>query len=149
MSDMLTRKEYHIICVGNRYVPADSAGPRVYDVLTSLPLPDNTLVIDGGLLGLNLLKFVEGAREVIFVDTLKGFGPPEGLIIINDPLSNMDCSPVYGHGEGLLYMLRMLPALFPSTIPRVTLLGAEGYANDKTIHAIASHCLAIINNAVP
>ena len=44
-----------IICVGNRLVAADAAGPQVHDRLAGRPLPPGVELVDGGLQGLDLL----------------------------------------------------------------------------------------------
>ncbi len=63
-----------IICIGNRFVEEDSAGYQVFQELSLKPLPEDVELIDGGLAGLDLLRFIEGAEEVVFVDSISGFG---------------------------------------------------------------------------
>jgi len=72
-----------IICIGNRLMVDDSAGLMVYDQLKQRCLPDTIEVIEGGLMGLNLLPFLERGGRVVFVDNVRGFTRPGSLIVLN------------------------------------------------------------------
>ena len=82
-----------IICIGNRYVPADAAGFRVHRRLTGLTLPPDVELIDGGLAGLNLLRLLEHVDRVVFVDSTDA---PE----TTDPIIVLDCDQVASLAEG-------------------------------------------------
>ena len=78
--DHITMKR--IICIGNCYTPDDAAGPKVYDRLLQCALPNDIEVIDGGLAGLNLLRFIDNAERVVFVDNVSGFGQPNEIVVL-------------------------------------------------------------------
>lgn len=143
-------KTKRIICVGNRYVSEDAAGPKVYERLLQGVLPLDVEVIDGGLAGLNLLRFVEGAERVVFVDSISGFIRPnenkenENEIVV---LEAADVASVagnrYEHSAGLAYLLRVLPDVCEGIIPHILLVGIEGQLDEKVIDEVAALALKI------
>ena len=109
-----------IICIGNPLHPADRAGHLVLAELADRRLPPGTTVTDGGLAGLNLLPLVEGARRVVFVDSLLEDGGPVQVLVPGDPRLQADVT--YGHGAGLGYLLRLLPAVIEGPVPEICIV---------------------------
>jgi hydrogenase maturation protease len=132
-----------IICVGNRYVSEDAAGPKVYDRLARRALPHDVEVIDGGLAGLNLIRFIEGSERVVFVDTIAGFGRPGEVMVLDATEIAADLSVKYDHSGGLAYLLRVLSEVHEGAVPDVWLVGIEGGPTDKAIAAAADICLKV------
>ncbi len=114
-----------IVCIGNRYVKSDDLGPRVYDSLARRGVPEDVLLVDGGLMGLDLLRFTEGRRRVIFVDALHGFAPPGCPVLLDRSTALEERPAVFGHDGGLAYLLRMLPAICGKDLPDIAVVGAE------------------------
>lgn len=137
-----------IICVGNRYVPGDDTGLKVYDYLSRSTLPIDVHVIEGGLLGLGLLPFIEDAERVIFVDSVSGFGYQGQIVILDRVTAAKTTNTYYGHSAGLTYLLRVLPTVCDGKIPEISLVGAEGTADEYTIKVMASTCLRIAENGL-
>jgi hydrogenase maturation protease len=139
-----------IICVGNPFLPADSLGPRVYTVLAESELPEGVELIEGGLSGLDLLRFV-GDDTLIFVDSLQGFGRPGELIILHqtelaDSLPDNPASLRYDHTAGLAYLLRVIPILYPHSQP-FWLVGLETKGQPPEaaeIERVAGACLRLL-----
>ncbi len=132
-----------IICIGNRFVESDDLGPRVHDYLARQDMPEGVSLIDGGLLGLDLLRFLEGARRVVFVDALRGFAP-QGRPVVLDHMSALEAQPArYGHDGGLACLLRMLPAAFGSDLPQIALVGAEPPVGPDVVEQLADMALSI------
>lgn len=135
-----------IICLGNRLVPGDDIGCRVYDHLASMPLPGDIVLIDGGLCGLDLLSLMENKRRVVFADAVTGMAADEAIIVLNRT-EVAACASHYGHGAGLPYLLHLLPQVCAGPMPEVVLVGAEScreaVADDTTIHAIGARCLEL------
>ena len=135
-----------IICLGNRYLPGDDTGPRVFDRLSEMPLPDGVRVTDGGLAGLNLLSLFEGERRVVLVDALAGFGTEGDVaVLMREEVADQasQASPRYGHAGNLAYLLAMLPEVCEGVVPEVVLVGTEGAADAFTIGRIADRALAL------
>ena len=125
-----------IICVGNRYRSDDSAGPMVYDQLISDGLPEDIEVIDGGLAGLNLLRFIHGADRVVFIDAVNGFKPSGGVIVLDAKDASQHTDAIFGHNAGLSYCLRVLPEIHDGKLPEIFVVGIEGApSSDKILKA--------------
>jgi hydrogenase maturation protease len=132
-----------IICLGNRYLPGDDTGPRVFDHLSATPLPDGVRITDGGLAGLNLLSLFEGERRVVLIDALAGFAP-KGDVAVVGRQEAVDGGPHrHGHAGGLAYLLAVLPEVCEGEVPEVLLVGTEGTADESTIRKIAERALAL------
>jgi len=131
---MNTKKR--IICVGNRYKPEDSAGPLVYEQFVNDELPGNIELIDGGLAGLNLLRFMHGADRVVFIDAVNGFKPSGGVIVLDAKDASRYADTVFGHSAGLSYFLRVLPEVHDGNLPEIFVVGIEGTPDsDKILEA--------------
>lgn len=132
-----------IICVGNRHVPGDDFGPRVYDCLAAQAVPAAVDVVDGGLGGLDLLRFLEDGRRVVFVDAVAGFAAPGGLVLLGGAEVARQCTGGFDHAAGLPYLLRVMPAVLDSPPPAVNVIGHEGAASARTVRAAAQLALRL------
>ncbi|MDP2810962.1 MAG: hydrogenase maturation protease [Rhodocyclaceae bacterium] len=131
-----------IICLGNRFVAGDDIGCRVYDRLASASTTQGVDVIDGGLCGLDLLRLMEGRRRVVFADAVAGLAAEGGIAVLDhDEVAAYAVN--YGHGAGLPYLLHMLPRACPPPWPEIALVGADGAADEATVHALAARCVEI------
>ncbi len=138
-----------IICIGNRYLLEDSSGPAVFTALQGCQLPAGVELIDGGLGGLDLLRFIEGTEQVVFVDGLSGFADPasSGQASVHLLAPNQVTDPAvvgYDHSAGLAYLLRVLPYVCEGPLPEVSLVGIEGKPDQAAIHAAADLVLQIV-----
>ncbi len=132
-----------IICIGNRYDTRDEAGPKVYDRLAQNGLPHDVEVIDGGLAGLDLLRFVDGSERVVFVDAVSGFSHRAGVVVVDvDEVMEQTSAP-YDHAAGLPYLLRVLPEVCQGTTPEIFLVGLEGPPGEEAVLAAAELSLAL------
>lgn len=138
-----------IICIGNRYAAQDAAGPRVYERLLQSTLPPDVEVIDGGLAGLNLLRFVEGAEQVVFVDQVSGFGHNKDASSEIVVLGAADVAALtetqYKHSAGLAYLLHILPEVCEGTVPHILVVGIEGQLDEGIIDQAASLAMQILS----
>ncbi|MFC1975804.1 hydrogenase maturation protease [Chloroflexota bacterium] len=140
-----------IICIGNPYIPEDTAGPKVYKRLLQYTLPNDVEIIDGGLAGLDLLRFVEGAERVVFVDRVSGFGQPNsGKQDANCEIVVLDAANIasvaanrYDHAAGLAYLLHVLPEVCENPVPPTVLVGIEGHPDKRVIDKAAALALEI------
>ncbi|MBI2394574.1 MAG: hydrogenase maturation protease [Deltaproteobacteria bacterium] len=137
----MTRPEpARIVCIGNRFVEADALGPRVFDRLSAQALPRGVAVIDGGTRGPDLLSECDGARRIVFVDALRGFGPPGEVVRLSEV--DADLGPT-DHGAGLPWLLRALPLAFDPA-PDACVVGADGAPDDALCARVAAAALAAI-----
>lgn len=136
-------KKSRIICVGSRLVESDAIGPHVYDFLARRSLPENVSLMDGGLAGLDLLRYVEGMDCVVFVDSLVGFAPPGCPVVLNRSAAIEEMPAGYAHDGGLTWLLRMLPAVCESDLPEVAIVGAEWPVTPEVAEQLAETALNI------
>ncbi len=123
-----------IICIGNRYLDSDAAGPKVFDALASIALPENVEIVDGGTAGLNLLGMVDGSERVVFVDAIAGFLPQRGVTV----LAARDIPPpatTYDHAAGLPYLLHIVPTACDRAPASMFVVGIEGVPDDDAVEA--------------
>jgi hydrogenase maturation protease len=104
----------------------------VYDRLKQLSLPPDVDVVDGGLLGLNLLSFMKGAEQVVLIDAVHGFGRAGQVIVLQIEEVLTVADDLSDHAGGLGYLLRALPHVLGS-IPELVLLGIEGEYSEESI----------------
>ena len=139
------RAPVRIVCVGNAYRPGDDLGPRVHAELSRTALPEAIELIDGGLGGLGLLRDLEGASALVFVDAVAGFGRPGEPVELSGRQALALLDPRDGHGGGLAFLLHLLverPEVCASHAPSWVLVGLEGPADEPAITAVARHALA-------
>jgi hydrogenase maturation protease len=140
-----------IICIGNRFVQEDIAGLAVLAELEKRqPLPPQIDLIEGGLAGLNLLPLLEQGGRVVFVDSVKGFGQPGEIILLDcrDGLPTDDAGH-FDHGAGLAYLLAVLPRVFDGELPEeIVLVGLEGQCTEKSIKRAARLSLDIATHGL-
>ncbi|MBU0756089.1 MAG: hydrogenase maturation protease [Planctomycetes bacterium] len=126
-----------IICIGNRYQSTDRAGPLVLDKLRELEPPPQVELIEGGLAGIDLLRFFEGVRRVVLVDGVSGFSDEPGVVILgrDDLLETRE--ETYGHSGGLAFLLGVLPQVCKGHLPEISLVGIEGNLSPGVIDEAA------------
>lgn len=125
-----------LVCLGNRLIAADQAGPAVYDALAALDLGPGVELLDGGTAGLRLLALFDGVDEVIVVDGVEGFGAP-GEVVELPGEAIAALAGDLGHAVGLPEVLRLLP-LVCDPPPRVRLVGIESPADPAAVAAAAA-----------
>ncbi len=120
-----------IICIGNRYLSEDAAGPRVFDYLAGLAMPGDVELIDGGIAGLNLLGLVDGAERVVFVDAVSGIAD-RGVVVL--PAAEVPApSTIFDHAAGVQYLISIIPHVCESAPDDLYLVGIEGEADRAMI----------------
>lgn len=137
-----------ILCVGNRFVREDDFGPRVYDALAGIDRPANVEIVDGGLAGIDLLRFLEDGRPIVFVDAVSGFAPAGEITVIDGDDVARQATGAFGHQAGLPFLLRLLPAVVDNPPPRIRLVGCEGAASDGAVLRAARLSLRLAREPV-
>ena len=75
MSDLLATPKITVLGVGNVLLTDEGFGVRVAEALdAAYDFPDDVQVLDGGVLGMELLRFVEGTEKLLILDALKEGG---------------------------------------------------------------------------
>ncbi len=74
-------KKIAIVCVGNRLMLDDGAGPAIYDDLSENYLfPDNVVLVDAGCMTMDLIPLVRDYDYIIAVDAVDGTGENPGTV---------------------------------------------------------------------
>ncbi len=134
-----------IICIGNRYIDEDSAGPRVYDILNGgKNRPFDVEIIDGGLGGINLIPFFESCKRVILVDQLKNDGQPDEIVVMDASDVAATADRHFGHAAGAGYLLRMLPQACEEDLPEISIVGISGNPDESMIRRAAELTLKML-----
>ena len=115
-----------IICVGSRLYPEDSAGPLVHDRLLAGGLPADVALVDGGLGGLDLLRYVDDCERVVFVDALDEPGTRAGVYLLDPQDLARQADEAYDHAAGLAFLLRMIPIALDGAVPELHVIGVQG-----------------------
>jgi hydrogenase maturation protease len=138
-----------IIGVGNRLVAGDAAGPAVCDRLLAGALPPGVEVLDGGLAGLDLLRWIEGCERVVFIDGVCGFAAPGEVVVLERAQAAAAAPGGYDHAAGLAYLLQVLPAVCEGAVPEVRVVGLEGSGGEAQIERAAALALALAVEKTP
>ena len=115
--------------VGNRLMRDDGFGPRVIDLLSSIPLPENIELRDIGTAGLTIATDLSEYRLVIFLDSMEMEGEPGRLsqaeIDVEDIEEDAgDLARVSLHEVGLEGLLKFSKAI-GTLPPRVVQVGCK------------------------
>ncbi len=140
-----------IICIGNRFIDSDAAGPLVFDRLMAMqPLPLGIELIEGGLAGLNLLPHLERGGRVVFVDAVQGFAEAGEIVLLDrQEILGIESQPHFDHGAGLPYVLAVLPRVCDGEpAEEIFLLGLEGRCSMPTIERAARLSIAVAVHGV-
>ncbi len=136
-----------IVCLGNRLLECDAAGPRVYDLLAQRALPAGVEVFDGGIAGLGLLRLADGASRLVFVDQCWGrAGPGQALRLDAAELAAEARGPA-DHSAGLAHLLAAVPLACEGAPPELEVVVLEGPVSAAGLERAAAMALALAQGA--
>ncbi len=120
MTDNIT-----ILGVGNILYRDDGVGIRVVERLEQeYDFPDDVIIVDGGVLGINLLGIISNAGRLIVVDTVLNHGKPGDLHRLeHDEIPNRILAKNSLHQVDLIEALTLCKAL--DHVPETTIVGIE------------------------
>lgn len=122
-------KKILIAGVGNRLMGDDGFGPRVIDLLSSAPLPENVEARDIGTAGLTIATDLDEYDLVVFVDSVNIEGKPgqlykSGIMVEEEEGDAAELSRFTLHEVGLEGLLKFAKAI-GALPPRVILIGCK------------------------
>lgn len=122
-------KKILIAGVGNRLMGDDGFGPRVIDLLSSAPLPENVEARDIGTAGLTIATDLDEYDLVVFVDSVNIEGNPgqlykSGIMVEEEEGDAAELSRFTLHEVGLEGLLKFAKAI-GALPPRVILIGCK------------------------
>lgn len=136
-----------VLGVGNLIQSDDGVGIHVVHELERRTLPPDVELLDGGMMGAELIGFLQGRGKVIIVDAMGAEGGPGTLYRIPfEELTVSSSVPFSTHSPGLGELLQCCKRLDPrpeivvyGIVPETTVLGMEmSDAVRKQVPKIAS-----------
>jgi len=117
--------EIMILGIGSILFSDDGFGIQVIQRIDKeYEFPDNVLVVDGGVLGINLLGVISKPRHLIVVDTMRNHGKPGDLYRIEG-----DAIPERIRAKNSLHQVDFLEALTLcqalDNVPKTVIIGVE------------------------
>lgn len=114
-----------ILGVGNILYRDDGVGIRVVEKLErEYDFPDNVIIVDGGVLGINLLGVISNAGKLIVVDTVLNHGKPGDFHRLeHHEIPHRILAKNSLHQVDLIEALTLCSAL--DHVPRTTIIGIE------------------------
>lgn len=114
-----------ILGVGNILYSDDGVGVRVVEKLEAeYNFSDEVTIVDGGVLGINLLGVISNAGRLIVVDTVLNNGAPGDIPRLNDDeIPNRILAKNSLHQVDLIEALTLCSTL--DHVPETTIIGVE------------------------
>lgn len=115
-----------VLGVGNILMQDEGFGVRVVEELTRrYTFPDNVQVLDGGTLGMELLRFIKGADRLLIIDAVNGGGlPGEFYQYANEEVRSYFKHKVSMHELGIQDVLAALD-LIEQPVKDVVVIGVQ------------------------
>ncbi len=115
-----------VLGVGNILMQDEGFGVRVVEELTRrYTFPDNVQVLDGGTLGMELLRFIKGADRLLIIDAVNGGGVPGTFYqFANEEVKAYFKHKVSMHELGIQDVLAALE-LLEQPVKEVVVLGVQ------------------------
>lgn len=123
--DDIYSPEIMILGIGSILFSDDGFGIQVIQKIEKeYEFPDNVLVVDGGVLGINLLGVISKPRHLIVVDTMRNHGTPGDLYRIEG-----EAIPERIRAKNSLHQVDFLEALTLcqalDNVPKTVIIGVE------------------------
>lgn len=141
-----------VLGVGNILLQDDGLGVRAVERLAArCRLPDRVRLLDGGVLGLDLLPYLEGIAALLLLDAVQVGQPPGSLVRLEgDAIPAALARKMSMHQVGVQELLAL--AAFQGTLPdRVVLCGLEPASLDWGLAltpAVAAQLDALVDAAL-
>ena len=127
MTDALDQAtEITVLGIGNIVLRDEGFGVRVAEYLMAhYTFPDRVQVLDGGTLGMELLRFVAGTKRLLLLDAVRGEKVPgETYRLAGTEVKAHFQEKLSAHEIGIQDILTLL-TLTGKPVPEVVVLGAE------------------------
>ena len=112
-----------VLGVGNILLSDEGFGVRVAEALSQrFRFPDAVEVLDGGTLGIELMRFLDGAQRLILIDAIHGTEPGSFRIIQGDDVRLYFQEKVSLHEMGIQEVLASL-VVMEKPIAEIVVIG--------------------------
>ena len=138
MEELMAVPEITVLGIGNVVLQDEGFGVRAAEYLDNkYRFPHNVQIIDGGTLGMELLRFVTGTRKLLVIDSINGGAEPGTMFrFANDAVMEHFQEKLSVHEVGIQDVLALLQVTGKS-IPDVVVLGAQPYAVEAGVELTA------------
>ncbi len=114
-----------VLGVGNIVLRDEGFGVRVVQQLAAdYDGPDEVQILDGGTLGMELLRFLEGTEKLLILDAVKGASPGKLYRFSGDEVKGHFKDKLSAHEIGISDILTLFE-LTEKSLPEVIVLGAS------------------------
>ena len=129
MQEIMAVPEVTILGIGNVVLQDEGFGVRMAEHMEEkYRFPHSVQVIDGGTLGMELLRFVTGTRKLLVIDSINGGAKPGTLFRFeNEAVMEHFQDKLSVHEVGIQDVLALLKVT-GKEIPEVVVLGVQPYA---------------------
>ncbi|MDR3591495.1 MAG: HyaD/HybD family hydrogenase maturation endopeptidase [Negativicutes bacterium] len=119
-------KQITVLGIGNILLQDEGFGVRIIEELQRrYRFPEAVQVLDGGTLGMDLLRFIGGSEKLLVVDAIAGGGPPGSFYhLAGDDVKVYFSEKVSLHELGIRDVLAALEVL-GQPVAEVVVLGVE------------------------
>lgn len=123
-----------VLGVGNTLLQDEGFGVRVIEEMTRrFSFPDHVQVLDGGTLGMELLRFLKGTEKLIIVDAIAGGEPPGTVYCFkDDQVKAYFKEKVSAHELGIQDVLAVLEVL-EEPISEMVVIGVQPLSLDVSL----------------
>ena len=119
-----------VLGVGNILLSDEGFGVRVAEALSQrFRFPDAVEVLDGGTLGIELMRFLDGAERLILIDAIHGSEPGSFRIIQGDDVRLYFQEKVSLHEMGIQEVLASL-VVMEKPIAEIVVIGVVSVSLD-------------------
>jgi hydrogenase maturation protease len=150
-------KRITVLGIGNILMQDEGVGVRVVEqLLRQYSFPSNVQVLDGGTLGMELLRFLVGTDKLILVDAVAGKLPPGSLYQFqHDEVTAYFKEKVSMHELGIQDVLAVMEVL-EKPAQEIVIVGVQPLAIDiglemtpliaKTVEDMVKKVLLVLTN---
>ncbi len=127
-------KQITVLGIGNILMQDEGFGVRVVEqLLRQYSFPSNVQVLDGGTLGMELLRFLIGTDKLILVDAVSGNLPPGSIYQFhNDEVKAYFKEKVSMHELGIQDVLAVMDVL-EKPVSEIMILGVQPLTIDTSL----------------
>ena len=128
LAKVLHQSDITVLGIGNVVLRDEGFGVRVAEYLDkNYIFPDNVQIVDGGVLGIELMQFVTGTEKLLIIDSINGGGEPgQTFRFANDEVLAHFQDKLSAHEVGIQDVLAALEVT-GRKIPEVVVIGAQPF----------------------
>lgn len=126
--ELLAAPEITVLGIGNIVLLDEGFGVRAAEALdAAYEMPDNVQILDGGTLGMELMRFIPGTQKLLVIDSINGGAEPGTVFRFTDrQVMEHFNDKLSAHEVGIQDVLAFLKVT-GHEIPHVVVIGVQPY----------------------